>query len=105
MQSAIQATHVTLDTGIIPGVSLVSSSLVILKEPTPGYNNILLTANSNMNFGLNLDVNRTKREVQEPKPDPIEVANKPNPTKFSKEPEKQPLKISEIGIKRLNLLK
>ena len=46
MQTAIQATNVILDTGII------------LKEPIPGYNNILLTANSNMNFGLNLDVNR-----------------------------------------------
>ena len=92
MRTAIQATHVILDTVIIPGVSLISSSLVILKEPIPGYNNILLTANSNMNFGLNSDVNRTKREVQEPKPNPIKVfdkPDKPNLTKVSKEPEKQ----------------
>ena len=63
MRTAIQAAHVILDTAIIPGVSLISSSLVILKEPIPGYNNILLTADSNMNFGLNSDVNRIKREV------------------------------------------
>ena len=77
MRTAIQATHVILDTAIIPGVSLISSSLVILKEPIPGYNNILSTANSNMNFGLNSNVNKVKREVQKPKPNPIKVPNKP----------------------------
>ena len=40
-----------------------------------------------MNFGLNSDVNRTKREVSEP--NPIKVSDK------SKEPKKQPPKISD----------
>ena len=53
MRTAIQATDVILDTAITPGISLVPSSLIILKEPIEGYNNILLTANRNMNFGLN----------------------------------------------------
>ena len=87
MRTAIQATHVILDTAFIPGVSLVSSSLVILKEPIEGYNNILLTANSNMSFGLNSDVNRVKREVKEPKPIQLKSlihlkSLKNNPIKF-----------------------
>ena len=48
-----------------------------------------------MSFSLNSDVNRTKREVNEPKPNPIKVSDKPdkpNSTKVSKEPEKQPTK-------------
>ena len=60
MRTAIQATHVILDTAIIPGVSLIPSSLVILKKPIEGYNNILLTASSNMLFGLNSEVNKVK---------------------------------------------
>ena len=52
MRTATQATHVILDTAITPGISLIPCSLVILKEPIPGYNNILLTASGNMNFGL-----------------------------------------------------
>ena len=101
-RTAIQATHVILDTAIIPGVSLVSSSLVILKEPILGYNNILLTANSNMNFGMNSDVNRTEREVKEPEPKPIKVPNtpKPKPTKVSEKPEKQPKKFFRQQISK-----
>ena len=48
-----------------------------------------------MNFGLNSDVNRTNREVQEPKPNPIKVPDtpKPKPTKVS---EKQALKVLKV---------
>ena len=94
MRTAIQATHVILDTVIILGVSLIPSSLVILKETIPGYNSILLTASTNMNFGLNSEVNRVKREVKEPEPPkPTKVPDiKPAP-KPVKIPEKQPLKI------------
>ena len=63
MRTAIQATDVILDTAITPGISLIPSSLVILKEPIPGYNNILLTANNSMSFGMNKEVNRVKREI------------------------------------------
>ena len=94
MQTALQATHVILDTAIIPGVSLVSSSLVMLKEPIKGYNNILLTANSNMNFGLNSDMNRVKREVQEPKDNPIKVPDTP------KEPERQSQQILDNAFQK-----
>ena len=94
MRTAIQATHVILDSAIIPGVSLVSSSMVILKEPISGYNNILLTAASNMNFGLNSDVNRVKREIKEPEPKLTKVLDKPKP-KPVKVPQKQPLKVQK----------
>ena len=97
MRTAIQATHVIFDTAIIPGASLILSSLVILKEPIPGYNNILLTADINMNFGLNSDVNRVKREVKEPKPKPVKVSGIQPKPKFEpvKVPERQSLKIQK----------
>ena len=88
MRTAIQAMHVILDTAIIPGVSLVPSSLIILKEPISGYNNILLTANDSMSFGLNSEVNGVKRQVSEndkvkkPKSEPEQ--NKVSPPKVQK---------------------
>ena len=95
------ATHVILDTAITPSTSLIPSSLIILKEPIEGYNNILLTANSNMSFGLNSDVNRTKREVKESKPNTIKVHNTPEP-KPTKVSEKQPLKVLKSIFQKNN---
>ena len=50
-----------------------------------------MTAN-NMSFGLNSDVNRTKREVKKPNPTKVPDTPKPKPSKVS---EKQPLKVSK----------
>ena len=59
MGTAIQATHVILDMAIIPDITLVASKLVILKDPIPGYNNILLTTEYvNMTFGYNSSINK-----------------------------------------------
>ena len=70
MRTAIQATHVILDTAIIPGVSLIPSSLVILKEPISGYNNILLIANDSMSFAKNSEVNKVREINEDKKPEP-----------------------------------
>ena len=86
MRTAIQATHVILNTAITPGISLIPSSLVILKEPIEGYNNILLMANNNMNFGLNKEVNRVKREVRKPEPKSKESVPKVKPKTIPKKP-------------------
>ena len=93
MRTAIQATHVILDTAIIPGVSLIPSSLVILKEPIPGYNNILLTASSNMLFGLNSEVNKlVKPKEPLPKPEAKGMREKPEAVQNEKENEIPQLK-------------
>ena len=96
MWTAVHAIHVILDTAIIPGVSLIPSSLVILKEPISEYNNILLTASSNMSFGKNSEVNRVKRKVNKvnepsPKQEPTERKKSksvPLPNKVKENPER-----------------
>ena len=93
MRTAIQATHIVLNMAITPGVSLIPSSLVILKEPIEGHNNILLRADSTMTFGLNKNVNRIKREIPETKP-------KESVSKPVKQPLKNILheeKLNEVG--------
>ena len=57
MRRSIVDTNVTLNTAISQTMILVPSSMVILKKPIPGYNNILTTANKDMKFGVNSMVN------------------------------------------------
>ena len=53
-------TNVVLNTVISPGIILVPSNLIILKEMVGGYNNVLKLATSSMKFGENDDVNYFK---------------------------------------------
>ena len=102
MRTAIQATHVILDTAITPGISLIPSSLVILKEPIPGYKNILLTANSNMNFGMNKEVNRIEREIPKPepkRPEPKPTISVPKPKPIIPEITESHDKVNEVENK------
>ena len=64
MRKAIVDTNVILNTAISPGMILIPSDMIILKNKIPGFNNILTIADPSMKFGKNSDVNRVKRDVQ-----------------------------------------
>ena len=58
IRAAISGSNVVLDIGIIPGVILIPSKLIILDKPIPGYNNVLTIAKRSMKFGVHKEVNR-----------------------------------------------
>ena len=58
MRTAIENTNVLLNLVICPGIILIPSSMIILKEKVKGYNNYLTLATKEMKFGVNEDVNR-----------------------------------------------
>jgi hypothetical protein len=57
MRIAIRDTNVVLNTAVTPGTVLIPSSLVILSNPIPGYNNILQNATKDMKRGVNTKLN------------------------------------------------
>ena len=57
MRKAIKDTNVVLNMVISPGIILIPSNLIILKEMVPGYNNVLKLATKGMRFGKNDKVN------------------------------------------------
>ena len=57
MRTAIRDTNAIVNTAINPSIILFPSNLVILKDPIPGYNNILLKPDSTVKFGVNTKVN------------------------------------------------
>mgnify|MGYP002803942344 CR=1 FL=1 len=67
MRTAIKNTNVVLNMIISPGVILIPSELLILKEPIPGYNNVLALATKGMVFGenKNLKYNPIQDNVEE----------------------------------------
>jgi hypothetical protein len=66
MRTAIRDTNVVLNTAVTPGTVLIPSSLVILSEPIPGYNNILQNATDNMERGVNTKLSYTGIEQVNP---------------------------------------
>jgi hypothetical protein len=66
MRTAIKDTNVVLNTAVTPGTVLIPSSLVILSEPIPGYNNILQNATDNMERGVNTKLSYTGIEQVNP---------------------------------------
>ena len=58
MRTAIKDTNVLLNLVICPGIILIPSSMIILKERVAGYNNVLTLATKDMKFGVNEDINR-----------------------------------------------
>ena len=58
MRTAIENTNVVLNLVICPGIILVPSSMIILKNRVEGYNNYLTLATKDMKFGVNENVNR-----------------------------------------------
>ncbi len=57
MRTAITNTKAVLNMAISPGMILVPSNLLIQKEKTPGYNNVLTLATGKMKFGENTGTN------------------------------------------------
>ena len=57
MRLAIKNTNVVLNMAIIPGIILIPSDMIILKEKVAGYNNVLTLATKDMKFGVNKDIN------------------------------------------------
>lgn len=57
MNRAIISTNVILNMSISPSLWLISSNMIILRNPISGCNNKLWVATTNMIFGLNNDVN------------------------------------------------
>ena len=58
MRTAIKDTNVVLNMAITPGIILIPSNMIILKEKVAGYNNVLTLATNKMKFGVNENVNR-----------------------------------------------
>ena len=57
MRTAVKATNVVLILAILPGMILIPSDLIILKEKISGYNNTLTMATKSMSFGKNEKIN------------------------------------------------
>ena len=78
MRTAIQDTHVTLNMVRNPNIILIPSKLIILKEPIPGYNNVLQNPAKNMKFGINgkfhcfSEVKKTPKKILGSRDTPIE---------------------------------
>ena len=74
MRGAIKDTNVVLNMAVSPGLILIPSNMLILREKIAGYNNTLTLATKDMRFGSNTNVNYSK-----PKESPV-VNPKPNVT-------------------------
>ena len=59
MRTAIKDTNVVLNMAITPGIILIPSNMIILKDKVEGYNNVLTLATNTctMKFGVNTNVN------------------------------------------------
>ena len=58
MRLVIKNTNVVLSLAISPGLILIPSDMIILKEKVAGYNNTLTLATKEMKFGVNEEVNK-----------------------------------------------
>ena len=56
MRLAIKNTNVVLNMAITPGIILIPSDMIILREKVAGYNNVLTLATKDMKFGVNKDI-------------------------------------------------
>ena len=65
MRTAIKVTNVVLNMAITPGIILIPSNMIILKEKVAGYNNVLTLATKDMKFGVNENVNYVKPVQQQ----------------------------------------
>ena len=57
MRTAIKDTNVVLNMAITPGIILIPSNMIILKDKVEGYNNVLTLATNTMKLGANTNVN------------------------------------------------
>ena len=62
-QQSVQETKLRLDLAIAPGVWLMPSNMIINTESVVGYNNKLMKATEDMNFGVNNSLNTETKPV------------------------------------------
>ena len=84
MRKAIQDTNVVLNMAITPGIILIPSNMIILKNKVEGYNNVLTIATNAMKFGVNTKVNYVAPKVTKKPPIPPTPTVKPTPTRTVK---------------------
>ena len=83
MRKAIQDTNVVLNMAITPGIILIPSNMIILKNKVEGYNNVLTIATNAMKFGVNTKVNYVAPPTitkKPPIPPTTTTTVKPTPT-------------------------
>ena len=84
MRTAIPETKVVLNMAITPGIILIPSNMIILKNKVEGYNNVLTIATNAMKFGMNTKVNyvapKTKKPPATPTTKPQTPTTKPQTT-------------------------
>ena len=81
MRTAIKNTNVVLNMAITPGIILIPSNMIILKDKVEGYNNVLTLATSAMKFGVNTDVNYVPVVSKPPLPSKTKPKTTPLPPK------------------------
>ena len=86
MRKAIQDTNVVLNMAITPGIILIPSNMIILKDKVEEYNNVLTIATNAMKFGVNTKVNYVSPKVTEKPPIPPTTKVEPTPTITVKPP-------------------
>ena len=89
MRKAIQDTNVVLNMAITPGIILIPSNMIILKNKVEGYNNVLTIATNAMKFGANTKVNYVAPKVTKKPPTP------PTPTITTKPIPPMPPKVTK----------
>ena len=62
-QLAVQEAKLRLDLAIAPGVWLMPSNMIINTESVTGFNNKLMKASNDMNFGMNNSLNTESKQV------------------------------------------
>ena len=101
MRKAIQDTNVVLNMAITPGIILIPSNMIILKNKVEGYNNVLTIATNAMKFGVNTKVNYVAPPTGKP---PIPPTTKPSTTTTTTEPIITKDKKKEVHKKRQTII-
>ena len=89
MRTAIKDTNVVLNMAITPGIILIPSNMIILKDKVEGYNNVLTLVTKTMKFGVNKNLNyvaprTTKKPPVAPTTTTSPVVPKPKPVVIPK---------------------
>ena len=94
MRTAIKDTNVVLNMAITPGIILIPSNTIILKDKVEGYYNVLTLATNAMKFGVNTNVNYvapTKTEPVVKEKPPITSTKTTSSTEVQQQQQKQPV--------------
>ena len=70
-RTAIKDTNVILNQNISPGLLIIPSKLIILKDPIPGYSNSITTSTINMRFGTNNGLNKVMTPIRKRRSEPL----------------------------------